>query len=76
MWVTGLWRTMMLANLFAVLNMSTCGANHVLLSPVIFYTETHPASCTISTGSFPGIKSGRGVTLTPTFPTSAVVMKE
>ena len=25
----------------------------------------HPASCTIVTGSFPGVKSGRGVTLTP-----------
>jgi hypothetical protein len=25
----------------------------------------HPASCTIGTGSFPGAKSGRGVTLTP-----------
>jgi hypothetical protein len=26
---------------------------------------THPASCTMRTGSFPGVKSGRGVTLTP-----------
>ena len=25
----------------------------------------HPASCTMCTGSFPGVKSGRGVTLTP-----------
>jgi hypothetical protein len=25
----------------------------------------HPASCTIGTGSFPGIESGRGMTLTP-----------
>jgi hypothetical protein len=25
----------------------------------------HPASCTMGTGSFPGIKSGRGVALTP-----------
>jgi hypothetical protein len=25
----------------------------------------HPASCTKGTGSFPGIESGRGVTLTP-----------
>ena len=25
----------------------------------------HPSSCTMGTGSFPGIKSGRGVTLTP-----------
>ena len=25
----------------------------------------HPASCTMGTGSFPGVKSGRCVTLTP-----------
>ena len=25
----------------------------------------HPASCTMVTGSFPGVKCGRGVTLTP-----------
>ena len=25
----------------------------------------HPASCTMGTGSFPGVKSGRGLTLTP-----------
>ena len=25
----------------------------------------HPASCTMGTGFFPGVKSGRGVTLTP-----------
>jgi len=25
----------------------------------------HPAFCTVGTGSFPGVKSGRGVTLTP-----------
>ena len=25
----------------------------------------HPASCTMNTGSFPGVKSGRGMTLTP-----------
>ena len=37
----------------------------------IFHTCTerlcgaHPASCTMGTGSFPGVKSGRGVTLTP-----------
>jgi len=27
--------------------------------------EAHPASCTMGTGSFPGVKSGRGVTLAP-----------
>ena len=31
----------------------------------------HPASCTMGTGSFPGVKSDRGVTLTP-YPSSAV----
>jgi hypothetical protein len=36
----------------------------------IFITS---ASCTIGTGTFPGVKSGRGVTLTPS---SAVVMKD
>jgi hypothetical protein len=25
----------------------------------------HPASCTMGTGFFPGVESGRGVTLTP-----------
>jgi hypothetical protein len=36
-----------------------------------FYTPVqngpgvHPASSTIRTGSFPGVESGRGVTLTP-----------
>ena len=30
------------------------------------YTRSaHPASCTVGTGSFPGVKNGRGVTLTP-----------
>jgi len=36
----------------------------------------HTASCTMGTGSFPEVKSGRGVTLTPNPPSSAVVMKE
>jgi len=27
--------------------------------------EAHPASCTMSTGSFLGVNCGRGVTLTP-----------
>ena len=26
--------------------------------------RVHPASCTMGTGSFPGVKSGRGLTLT------------
>jgi hypothetical protein len=27
--------------------------------------ESHPASCKMGTGSFPGVESGRGVTLIP-----------
>jgi len=34
-------------------------------APVQTSPEAHPASCTMRTGSFPGLKSGRGVTLTP-----------
>jgi len=29
------------------------------------YDPPHPASCTMGTVSFPGVESGRGVTLTP-----------
>ena len=34
-------------------------------APVQTGPGAHPASCTMDTGSFPGVKSGRGVTLTP-----------
>jgi len=34
-------------------------------APVQTGPGTHPASCTMGTGSFPGVNSGRGVTLTP-----------
>jgi len=34
-------------------------------APVQTVPGAHPASCTMGTGSFPGIKSGRGVTQTP-----------
>ena len=34
-------------------------------APVQFGLGAHPAYCTMGTASFPGIKSGRGVTLTP-----------
>jgi hypothetical protein len=34
-------------------------------APVQTGPGAHPASCTMSTSSFPGVKSGRGVTLTP-----------
>ena len=34
-------------------------------APVQNGPEAHPASCTMGTGSFPGVRCGRGVTLTP-----------
>jgi len=34
-------------------------------APVQTGPGVHPASCTMGTGSFPGVKSGLGVTLTP-----------
>ena len=34
-------------------------------APVQTGPGARPASCTMGTGSFPGVKSGRGVTLTP-----------
>jgi len=34
-------------------------------APVQIGPGAHPASCTMGTGSFPGVKGGRGVTLTP-----------
>ena len=42
-------------------------------APVQTGPEAHPASCTMGTGSFPGVRCGRGVTLTPTPPFSAEV---
>ena len=37
----------------------------IFSAPVQTGPGAHPASCTMGTGSFPGVKSGRGVTLTP-----------
>jgi len=34
-------------------------------APVQTGPEAHPAFCTMGTGSFPGVRRGRGVTLTP-----------
>ena len=34
-------------------------------APVQTGPGAHPASCTMGTVSFPGVKNGRGVTLTP-----------
>jgi hypothetical protein len=36
-----------------------------LSAPVQVGPGAHPASCTVGTGSLPGVNSGRGVTLTP-----------
>jgi hypothetical protein len=41
-------------------------------APVQTGPGVHPASCTMGTRSFPGVKSGRGVTLTPYPPSSTV----
>jgi hypothetical protein len=47
-----------------------------LSAPVQTGPGTHPASCTMGTVSFPGVKSSRGMTLTLHPPSSAVVIKE
>ena len=38
---------------------------HEIFRPVQTGPEAHPASCKMDTGSFPGVKCGRGVLLTP-----------
>ena len=48
----------------------------IFSSPVHTSPGAHPASCTMGTGSFPGVNSGQGVTLTPHPPSSAVVKKK
>ena len=53
---------------------SWCGAR--FSAPVETGPEAHPASCTMGIGSFPGVKSGRGVTLTPHPFLVPLVMKE
>jgi len=45
-------------------------------APVQTGPGAHPASCTMGTGSFPGVKSGWGVTLTPHPLLVPLVMKE
>jgi hypothetical protein len=42
-------------------------------APVQTGLGAHPASYTMGTGSFPGVESGRNVTLTPSPPSSAEV---
>ena len=45
-------------------------------APVQTGPGAHPASCTMGTGSFPGVKSGQGCDGDPSPPSSAVVKKE
>jgi hypothetical protein len=45
-------------------------------APVQTGPGAHPASCTTGTGSFPVVKSGRGVTLTPHHLLVPLVMNE
>jgi len=45
-------------------------------APVQTGPGAHPASCTICTGSFPEVKSGQDVTLTPHPLLVPLVMKE
>jgi len=45
-------------------------------APVQTGPGAHPASCTMGTGSFPGVKSGRGVTLTTHLLLVPLVKKE
>ena len=45
-------------------------------APVQAGSGDHTACCTMGTGSFPGVNSGRGVTLTPHPLLVPLVMKE
>jgi len=45
-------------------------------APVQTGSGAHPASCTMGTGSFPGVKSGRGVTLTTPSLLVPLIMKK
>ena len=44
---------------------SNSGGGARFSAPVQTEPGAHPASCAMGTGSLPGVKSGRGVTLTP-----------
>jgi len=54
----------MVQQFFSLLSRRWFTAQHVSAAPVQTGPGTHPASCTTGTGSFPGLNSGRGVTLT------------
>jgi len=55
---------------------SRWGGRAKFSAPIQTGHRVHPASCTMDTGSFPGVKSGRGVTLTPHPILVPLVMKE
>jgi hypothetical protein len=52
------------------------GGGTRFFAPVQTGPGAHPASCTMGTRSFPGVKSGRGVTLTLDSLLVPLVMKE
>jgi hypothetical protein len=52
------------------------GYLYMFSAPVQTGPGAHPASCTMGTESFPGVKNGRGVTLTPHPLLVPLVMKE
>ena len=51
------------------------GENEIF-PPVQTGSVTHPASCKMGTGSFPGVKCGRGRAVDHSPPSSAAVMEE
>ena len=55
---------------------SRWGGGAKFSAPVQTGSGAHPGSCKMGTGSFPGVKSGRGVTLTPHPLLVPLVMKE
>ena len=52
------------------------GWGAIFSAPVQTGPGAHPASCTMGTGSFPGVNNGRGLTLTPHPLLVPLVMKE
>jgi len=44
---------------------SNPGGGEIFHTPIQTSPEAHPASCTMGIGPFPGVRCGRGLTLTP-----------
>ena len=58
-------RTVKQRTFFAPTDADSRNRSRNLNLPALYaYPEAHPASCTMGTGSFPGVRCGRGVTLT------------